>query len=106
MADTPVRKARPLTRLRVLRKEQLTPHMIRIVAGGEGLGTFTPNGLMDAYVKMIFPLPGVAYPEPFDLETIRVELPREQWPKMRSYTVRSYDQGAQELVIDFVYHGD
>jgi NADPH-dependent ferric siderophore reductase len=106
MVDTPVRKVRPLTRLRVLRKEQLTPHMIRIVAGGEGLGTFTPNGLTDAYVKIIIPLPGVAYPEPFDMETIRAELPREQWPKMRSYTVRSYDQGAQEVAIDFVYHGD
>jgi NADPH-dependent ferric siderophore reductase len=106
MADTPTPKARPVTRLRVLRSEQLTPHMIRIVAGGEGLGKFTPNDFTDAYVKIIFSRPGVEYPEPFDLQTIRAQLPREQWPKMRSYTVRSYDESAGELAIDFVYHGD
>jgi NADPH-dependent ferric siderophore reductase len=106
MADTPMRKVRPVTRLRVLRKEQLTPHMIRVFAGGDGLESFTPNDFTDAYVKIIFPLPGVDYPKPFDLRTIRAELPPEQWPKMRSYTVRSYDQRAGELAIDFVYHGD
>jgi NADPH-dependent ferric siderophore reductase len=106
MADQPARKGRPLTRLRVLRKEQLTPHMIRIVAGGDGLATFTPNGLTDAYVKVVFPLPGVEYPEPFDMEAIRAGLPRERWPKMRSYTVRAYDESAGELTIDFVHHGD
>ncbi|MDT7727448.1 MAG: hypothetical protein QOI21_4024 [Actinomycetota bacterium] len=106
MAEKPTRKARPLTRLRVLRKEQLTPHMIRIVAGGEGMAAFTPNDLTDAYVKLNLPVPGVTYPEPFDLEKIRAELPREQWPKMRSYTVRAHDRTAGELTIDFVHHGD
>jgi NADPH-dependent ferric siderophore reductase len=106
MADQPARQGRPLVRLRVLRKEQLTPHMIRIVAGGEGLAAFTPNGLTDAYVKIVIPVPGVEYPESFDLATIRAEFPREQWPKMRSYTVRAYDETAGELMIDFVYHGD
>ncbi|WP_020666227.1 siderophore-interacting protein [Amycolatopsis nigrescens] len=106
MADTPARKARPVITLRVLRTEQLTPHMIRVVAGGEGLSTFTPNGFTDAYVKLLFKVPGVTYPEPFDMETVRAELPREQWPKTRTYTVRYYDQRAGELAIDFVYHGD
>lgn len=99
-------KARPVTRLRVLRTERLTPHMIRIVAGGAGLASFTPNGFTDAYVKVHFPVPGVTYPEPFDLGTIRAELPREQWPTMRSYTVRQYDAQAGELSIDFVHHGE
>lgn len=99
-------KARPVTRLRVLRTERLTPHMIRIVAGGEGLASFTPNEFTDAYVKVHFLVPGVAYPEPLDLGTIRAELPRDQWPKMRSYTVRQYDPHGGELSIDFVHHGD
>ncbi|MFD2420014.1 siderophore-interacting protein [Amycolatopsis pigmentata] len=99
-------KARPVTRLRVLRTERLTPHMIRIVAGGDGLASFTPNEFTDAYVKVHFLVPGVAYSEPLDLGTIRAELPREQWPKMRSYTVRQYDRHAGELSIDFVHHGD
>src|SRR2546426_514221 len=99
-------KPKPVTRLRVLRKERLTPHLIRIVAGGEGLAAFEPNEFTDAYVKVIFPVPGVSYPEPFDLGTIRAELPREHWPRIRSYTVRHYDETAGELAFDFVHHGD
>jgi NADPH-dependent ferric siderophore reductase len=99
-------KSRPLVKLRVLRKQWLTPHMIRIVAGGEGSAHFRPNGFADAYVKVLFPQPGVRYPEPLDLGAIRAEFPREQWPVMRSYTVRSFDEEAGELTLDFVYHGD
>ncbi len=93
-------------RLAVLRKEQLTPHMIRIVAGGEGLRDFQPNEFTDMYVKVVFKVPGVEYPEPFDLGRIRAEMPREQLPRTRTYTVRSYDETAGELTLDFVVHGD
>ncbi|SFB27884.1 NADPH-dependent ferric siderophore reductase, contains FAD-binding and SIP domains [Amycolatopsis marina] len=106
MAEQPARKARPMTRLRVLRTERLTPHMIRVVAGGDGLADFRPNEFTDSYVKLVFPVPDVRYPEPFDMQRIRAELPREQWPRMRTYTVRYYDEHAGELAIDFVYHGD
>ncbi|MCU1681140.1 MAG: hypothetical protein JWQ81_1879 [Amycolatopsis sp.] len=106
MADTPKRSARPVTRLKVLRKEQLTPHMIRIIAGGDGIAAFTPNEFTDAYVKVLIPIPGVTYPQPFDMGVIRAELPSESWPKMRSYTVRAFDPVAGELTIDFVHHGD
>ncbi|MGH3948008.1 MAG: siderophore-interacting protein, partial [Pseudonocardiaceae bacterium] len=37
MADRQRAKTKSLTRLRVLRTERLTPHMIRVVAGGAGL---------------------------------------------------------------------
>ncbi|TVT36601.1 siderophore-interacting protein [Amycolatopsis rhizosphaerae] len=104
--EKPARRGRPTISLRVLRTERLTPHFVRIVAGGEGLAAFTPNGFTDAYVKVLFPVPGVRYPEPFDLDTVRASLPREQWPKQRSYTVRSFDPVAGELAIDFVHHGD
>jgi NADPH-dependent ferric siderophore reductase len=106
MADAPARKGRPAVRLQVLRKESLSPHLIRIVAGGDGLRDFSPNEFTDAYVKVIFKVPGVEYPEPFDLQQVRAELPREHAPRLRSYTVRSYDEVAGELVIDFVVHGD
>jgi NADPH-dependent ferric siderophore reductase len=33
-------------------------------------------------------------------------MPRDHWPRMRSYTVRAWDPHALELTIDFVYHGD
>ncbi|WP_258348749.1 siderophore-interacting protein [Saccharopolyspora gregorii] len=99
-------KPRPIKRLRVLRKEQLTPHMIRIVAGGDGIRAYQHNEFTDAYVKVIFPVAGVAYPEPLDMGVITAELPREQWPSTRTYTVRYYDADAGELTIDFVHHGD
>jgi NADPH-dependent ferric siderophore reductase len=95
-----------LTHLTVLRTEWLTPHMIRVVAGGAGIAEFRANGFTDAYVKLQFPVPGVVYPDPMDLKQVRAEYPREQWPKMRTYTVRGYDQHAGELTFDFVYHGD
>jgi NADPH-dependent ferric siderophore reductase len=106
MAEAPRRSGRPAVKLRVLRTERLTPHMIRIVAGGDGIADFTPNVFTDAYVKVLFKVPGVEYPEPFDVQEIRATLPREQWPRMRSYTVRAFDPQAGELVFDFVHHGD
>ena len=106
MAEAPRRSGRPAVKLRVLRTERLTPHMIRIVAGGEGIAEFTPNAFTDAYVKVLFKVPGVEYPEPFDVQECRATLPREHWPRMRSYTVRAFDPQAGELVLDFVHHGD
>jgi NADPH-dependent ferric siderophore reductase len=98
--------ARRTTTLEVCRTERLTPHMIRIVAGGPELATFPDTPYTDRYVKIVFPRPGVVYPEPFDVEKIRAELPRDQWPSTRTYTVRAFDPAAGELTIDFVHHGD
>ncbi|HEX5403463.1 MAG TPA: siderophore-interacting protein [Pseudonocardiaceae bacterium] len=105
MADRAGKK-RGITRLRVLRTEWLTPHMIRVVLGGENFGSFVPNDFTDKYVKLLFPQVGVTYPEPIDLDVIRKEFPREQWPTTRTYTVRYHDADAGELAIDFVTHGD
>lgn len=106
MADQTTRKSPAATELCVLRTEWLTPHMVRVVAGGSGLASFVDNGYADHYVKMVFAPTGVTYPEPFDLDTIRATFPRDQWPINRTYTVRSIDLDAGELAIDFVYHGD
>lgn len=91
---------------RVLRVEWVNPHMVRVVLGGEGLREFTAGQHTDQYVKLIFPLEDVRYPEPFDLSVIRRDFPRDQWPKTRTYTVRRWDPEAVELSLDFVYHGD
>ncbi|MFH8368250.1 siderophore-interacting protein [Streptomyces sp. NPDC018031] len=106
MTDRPVRKKPQTHHARVLRSERLSPHMVRLVFGGDGLSGFTAGEWSDHYVKLLFPVPGVGYPEPFDIARIREEFPREQWPRTRTYTVRHWDPQARELTVDFVIHGD
>ncbi|MFC4584961.1 siderophore-interacting protein [Sphaerisporangium corydalis] len=106
MTERPVRRKQTVTQAEVLRVERVTPHMIRVVLGGPGLAGFGAGEYTDHYVKLLFPPEGVTYPEPFDLQHIRGELPREQWPVVRTYTVRRWDAEAGELSLDFVYHGD
>ncbi|GHF49327.1 siderophore-interacting protein [Streptomyces morookaense] len=106
MAERPVRKKAQVTRARVVRTERLSPHMARVVLGGEGLAGFEAGSCTDHYVKLLFPVEGVDYPEPFDIEAIRRDMPRHAWPRTRTYTVRAFDRAAQELTIDFVVHGD
>lgn len=93
----------------VRRTAAITPHLIRITAipaNPPEISRFVDTGHTDSYVKVIFRKDGVAYPVPFDMARVRAELPREQWPTLRSYTLREVDPRSAELVIDFVYHGD
>lgn len=106
MAERPGRAARTVHTAEVVRTERLTPHMQRVVLGGEGLATLTVGTCTDHYVKLLFPASGVTYPEPFDLQRVREEFPREQWPVTRTYTVRQWDTEHRELTLDFVIHGD
>ncbi|WP_026252947.1 siderophore-interacting protein [Streptomyces sp. PsTaAH-124] len=106
MAERPARKPRRAHTARVVRTERLTPHMQRVVLGGEELAGFAADTCTDHYVKLLFPAPGVTYPEPFDLQRVREEFPPEQWPVTRTYTVRAWDAEHRELTIDFVVHGD
>ncbi|MFI5910831.1 siderophore-interacting protein [Dactylosporangium sp. NPDC051541] len=91
---------------RVVRAERVTPNMHRVVLGGEGLARFDAGRFTDHYVKLMFPRPGVDYPQPFDAATARATLPRELWPVTRTYTVREWDPIRREITLDFVLHGD
>ncbi|MGW4731246.1 siderophore-interacting protein [Streptomyces shenzhenensis] len=106
MAERPARKPRKPHSAQVVRTERLTPHMQRVVLGGAGLADFAADTCTDHYVKLLFPAGGATYPEPFDMERIRAEFPREQWPVTRTYTVRGWDAEHRELTLDFVVHGD
>ena len=105
-ATSATKNTRPQIDLTVIRREELSPAMVRIVAGGEGFSAYVNNSFVDRYVKIVFPQTGVDYAQPLDLWTIRETMPREQWPFTRTYTVRWVDTAAQELAIDFVIHGD
>jgi NADPH-dependent ferric siderophore reductase len=100
------RPARPAHEGVVTRVEQLTPHMVRVVVGGEALTRIEAGQFTDHYIKVLFPLPGVTYPEPFDQGVIRETLPRDQWPVVRTYTVRKWLPETGEMWVDFVVHGD
>jgi NADPH-dependent ferric siderophore reductase len=102
----PNRPPRPAHRATVTQVEQLTPHMVRVVLGGEGLRAISAGDFTDHYVKVLFGRPGVTYPEPFDQGVIRETMPAEDWPAVRTYTVRKWLPEIPEMWIDFVVHGD
>ncbi|MET9481466.1 siderophore-interacting protein [Streptomyces sp. NPDC006638] len=106
MAEQPARRTPKAREAQVVRTEWITPHMVRLVLGGDGLDGLDLGEFTDHYIKVLFAPAGVTYPEPFDLERIREEFPREQWPTTRTYTVRAWDPAVRELSVDFVVHGD
>ncbi len=95
---------RPVHTLEVVRSEQLTRHMVRVVLGGSGFDTFTPNESTDAYVKLVF------VDDAVDVGTLEQPLTLDSFKSLdhtvRTYTVRHTDPVRREITIDFVVHGD
>lgn len=88
----------------VVRVEDLTPSMKRIVLGGEGLVGFVSTGVGDEYLRVLFPPFGETEPvlptvvdNALDYSTIDLDL-------LRTYTVRGHDPQAGEVTLDFVVH--
>ncbi|HEY0061765.1 MAG TPA: siderophore-interacting protein [Telluria sp.] len=92
--------------LRVIRTEQLSPHMRRVILGGAALAGF-PAGSAGAHIKLLLARPGQIEPI---LPTLGpdgpVWPPSDVRPTARTYTVSSYDARAGELAVDFVLHED
>ncbi|WP_409330236.1 siderophore-interacting protein [Trujillonella humicola] len=105
MADPTPRRRRVARQATVVRTERVTPHLVRVVLGGEGLAGFAPVHT-DSYVKLVLPPRGAPYAAPFDPDAVQAEQPREFWPATRTYTVRRWDRAAGELTLDVVTHGD
>jgi NADPH-dependent ferric siderophore reductase len=101
-----VRPARPQAVLTVQHREQLSPHTVRVTAGGPGFEALRMNEFTDKYAKLVFVDPGLGLTPPYDLAALRESLPPDQRPVMRTYTLRRADAARQELTIDFVVHGD
>ncbi len=99
---------RPVHTFEVLGREQLTPHMVRVLLGGNGFDTFVPREFTDSYVKVVFVADDVdvtVLPQPLTLDSF-AELPPERQPVIRTLTVRRADPAARELAIDVVVHGE
>ena len=108
---------RPIHIFTVVSSEQLAPHMVRLVLGGNrtdgrngnsGFGTFQPSEHTDAYVKMVIVAPGVdvsALKTPLTTDSFS-KLPADRQPAVRTYTVRRVDAERGEITIDFVVHGE
>lgn len=92
----------------VVRTEQLSPHVVRVILGGNGFDTFTPNDYTDAYVKLVFvadDLDVSTLEQPLTLDSFGA-LPPQRRPTVRTYTVRRVDAERREIAIDFVVHGE
>ena len=99
---------RPVHTFEVVRNERLSPHIVRVVLGGSGFDTFTPNAYTDAYCKMLFVRDDIdvsVLPRPLTLDSFSA-LPAAHRPPIRTLTVRWTDPGRGEIAIDFVVHGD
>jgi NADPH-dependent ferric siderophore reductase len=100
------RPARPQAVLAVRGRDWLSPHTVRITAGGPGFEALRMNEFTDKYAKIIFADPGLGLTPPYDLAALRESLPPGQQPVTRTYTLRRADEQRQQVVIDFVVHGD
>jgi NADPH-dependent ferric siderophore reductase len=107
MTETPTPRPRRRPKITtVLETQRLTPHLIRVIVGGDDLDGFGVGEFSDHYVKLHIPPPGAEYRAPFDTEDVKERYPREQWPRVRTYTVRDWDPGSGRLTLDLVIHGD
>lgn len=111
-------QAFPVTtrRLQVVRVEEVTPGMRRVVLGGEGLAAhaadtghtvhaFRSEGF-DDHVKVILRHPDLEEPVlPRQMDGV-LEWPRDERSVVRTYTVRRWDPERGEVDIDVVTHGD
>ncbi|WP_406335154.1 siderophore-interacting protein [Streptomyces sp. NBC_00203] len=94
------------THLTVTGTEMMTPSLRRVWFHSEDLSAFTDSVHTDRYVKLVFPKPGVSYPEPLDVRALRRVLPPEDLPAVRTYTALFPDVESGTMAIDFVIHGD
>ncbi|WP_374927805.1 siderophore-interacting protein [Kytococcus sedentarius] len=103
-SDRPARPHRPTRTVEVESTQWLSPEMVRVWFTGQGVDELPELEHTDHYVKFLFPAEGASYSHPVDADAVQAELPRDQWPVTRTYTIRSVEGG--RMAVDFVAHGD
>ena len=89
----------------VVQKIQLTPTMVRVVLGGQGLDDYEPLPFTDEYIAGLFVPDGSPLTVPFNADEAKALEP-EHRPRNRHYTVRGWNPENRTMDIDFVVHGD
>ncbi|MFC7619225.1 siderophore-interacting protein [Microlunatus sp. GCM10028923] len=101
-----------LIMVRVLRREVISEHFVRVTVGGADLARFVPLGF-DQWFRLFLPVPGGTLERvPSRLTTLSyarfLTVARLERPVLRNYTVRAFRPAGPEgpeLDIDFVRHG-
>ncbi|MGB8943349.1 MAG: siderophore-interacting protein [Streptomyces sp.] len=96
----------------VLRTEYVTPSMIRVALGGEGLARMGSAG-RDQRIKVFLPHPGQDAPVMPDTSEGNAASWYADWLAldpdvrgiMRTYTTRELRRDPDELIVDFAVHG-
>jgi NADPH-dependent ferric siderophore reductase len=97
------REPPPLRRVTVLRRQPVTPHLVRVTLGGPELDGLDP-GLPAASVRLLLPTAGaLVLPEWNGNEFL---LPGGVRPPLRTLTPRRFDANRRELTVEIVLHGD
>ena len=94
------------THLTVTSTENLTPTLRRVWFRSDDLSAFAGSEFTDRYVKLVFPKPGVSYPDQLDMRELRGALSPGDLPTVRTYTALFPDVNHGTVAIDFVIHGD
>ena len=83
---------------------RLSPRMILVVLGGEGLDGFETTEFTDQYVNALFVPDGATYAAPFDVD--QAAPPAAAPPARAPLHDPSWDADNRLVSIDFVVHGD
>lgn len=113
MARTNIRATRikpdktELLTLHVLRREQLSPHFVRVTLGGGDVARFRYMGF-DQWFRLFIPVSESSLSRaPRKLDTLSyakyLTVAKTDRPILRNYSVRAYR--GDELDVDFVIHG-
>lgn len=98
--------------VRVLRRERLSPHLVRVTFGDVSLADDDPwiaDAGYDQRIKLIFPAAGHSldeFPRGEDWFTVWRQLPEQERAAIRTYTLRQVRRSLGEFDVDMVDHGD
>lgn len=88
----------------VVRAEDLSPHLRRVVLGGPGLAAYRSTGMGDEYVRLLFPKAGETEPTLPQVVDGALDYESIDLGQLRTYTVRAFDEDRHEVTVDFVVH--